>query len=105
MKALLLVLGGGAIVYGALLYHRKYSTGTTGGSVQTVESPAAGGGAIITGPSIANTSGSAQNTISPVERYAADPSILFPPVSIIQVPGAGCLDGIGLENMHPIVQF
>lgn len=109
MKTVLLVLGGGAIVYGAFLIHKRsgVSGKTSSPAIAVAQGPvqAIAGGPVVTGPAITTTAGSAVNNISPVERFAADPSILFPPMTIIQVPGAGSLDNIGHSNMHPIVQF
>jgi hypothetical protein len=98
MKNLLLVLGGGAILYGVILavQKKKARNAKTATAVLTPE-------AVSSGPSLTSDAGSAVNGISPVQHYGY-PALDWP-MTVIQVPGPGSLDGIDSQNLHQKVSF
>jgi hypothetical protein len=104
MKELLIVLGGASVVYGAYLLTQKKK----GGKLQPAGTGNLGGStpapAVTIGPTIQSTA-KMDNNISPVEQYDASYAAKFPPTTYIQIPGAGSLDQLNMQNAYQTVKF
>lgn len=105
MKALLIIVGAASVGYGAYLIHKRKSGMPAAAILAGTTATAAPAQRVTSGPTMHSTAGPVDNGVSPVQHYSTDYTNWFPPITYIEIPGAGSLDQVSSENMHQIVHF